>query len=67
MSVVNAGAPIYGPFFGVMGAASAIVFSGKYDSVKRYRKKTHTNHQHKEKKTTPNLCANLDVVSALYT
>lgn len=22
--------PIYGPFFGVMGAASAIIFSGKY-------------------------------------
>lgn len=26
----NGGCPIYGPFFGVMGAASAIVFSGKY-------------------------------------
>lgn len=24
------GAPIYGPFFGVMGAASAIIFSGKF-------------------------------------
>lgn len=24
-----ADAPIYGPFFGVMGAASAIIFSGK--------------------------------------
>lgn len=23
--------PIYGPFFGVMGAASAIIFSGKCD------------------------------------
>lgn len=22
--------PIYGPFFGVMGAASAIIFSGKF-------------------------------------
>lgn len=22
--------PIYGPFFGVMGAASAIIFSGKH-------------------------------------
>lgn len=25
----EAGNPIYGPFFGVMGAASAIIFSGK--------------------------------------
>ena len=24
------GNPIYGPFFGVMGAASAIIFSGEY-------------------------------------
>lgn len=24
--------PIYGPFFGVMGAASAIIFSGKYST-----------------------------------
>lgn len=22
--------PVYGPFFGVMGASSAIIFSGKY-------------------------------------
>lgn len=22
--------PVYGPFFGVMGAASAIIFSGKF-------------------------------------
>lgn len=27
-------APIYGPFFGVMGAASAIIFSGKYKRLK---------------------------------
>lgn len=25
--------PIYAPFFGVMGAASAIIFSGKYTRV----------------------------------
>lgn len=25
--------PIYGPFFGVMGAASAIIFSGKHSSL----------------------------------
>jgi hypothetical protein len=25
--------PIYGPFFGVMGAASAIIFSGKHELV----------------------------------
>lgn len=24
--------PVYGPFFGVMGAASAIIFSGKHTS-----------------------------------
>lgn len=28
--------PIYGPFFGVMGAAAAIIFSGKHSN---YRKK----------------------------
>jgi uncharacterized membrane protein YjjP (DUF1212 family) len=30
MSSLPEGNPIYGPFFGVMGAASAIIFSGKY-------------------------------------
>ena len=28
MSDLNAENPIYGPFFGVMGAASAMIFSG---------------------------------------
>lgn len=31
MSGIDADKPIYGPFFGVMGAASAIIFSGKCD------------------------------------
>lgn len=62
MSAVDAGAPIYGPFFGVMGAASAIIFSGKYDSVKRYRetkKNTYKSSHNARKETRPNLSANL--------
>lgn len=31
--------PIYGPFFGVMGAASAIIFSGKYKEKCKNAKK----------------------------
>lgn len=31
-SEVSSDNPIYGPFFGVMGAASAIIFSGKFKS-----------------------------------
>lgn len=30
-SEVSSDNPIYGPFFGVMGAASAIIFSGKLE------------------------------------
>lgn len=26
----TAGAPVYSPFFGVMGATAAVAFSGKY-------------------------------------
>lgn len=26
--------PVYGPFFGVMGAAAAIIFSGKFQKKK---------------------------------
>lgn len=39
MSAVDADKPIYGPFFGVMGAASAIIFSGKCDSLSPSAKK----------------------------
>lgn len=41
MSALPETNPIYGPFFGVMGAASAIIFSGKYSSrtSKIYSKK----------------------------
>lgn len=31
--------PVYGPFFGVMGAAAAIIFSGKYHCGKKIEKK----------------------------
>lgn len=31
--------PVYGPFFGVMGAAAAIIFSGKYRGKKIKKKK----------------------------
>lgn len=31
MSTTESENPIYGPFFGVMGAASSIIFSGKRD------------------------------------
>lgn len=31
--------PVYGPFFGVMGAAAAIIFSGK-EALNPYREKT---------------------------
>lgn len=31
--------PIYSPFFGVMGAASAIIFSGKFCSVFEMKRK----------------------------
>lgn len=31
--------PVYGPFFGVMGAAAAIIFSGKYRGGKKVEKK----------------------------
>lgn len=30
MSTTSDASPIYGPFFGVMGAASAIILSGMY-------------------------------------
>lgn len=30
MSALTELTPIYGPFFGVMGAASAMIFSGNY-------------------------------------
>lgn len=34
-SEVSSDNPIYGPFFGVMGAASAIIFSGKLEPQNR--------------------------------
>jgi len=36
-SEVSSDNPIYGPFFGVMGAASAIIFSGKFKSELGFR------------------------------
>lgn len=32
--------PVYGPFFGVMGAASAIIFSGKFISTEKANGRT---------------------------
>lgn len=44
--------PIYAPFFGVMGAASAIIFSGKFVirfTLRRDQKKKELNRtQHKQ-------------------
>lgn len=33
--VLTEESPVYGPFFGVMGAASAIIFSGKLLSAQK--------------------------------
>lgn len=35
--------PVYGPFFGVMGAASAIIFSGKISQRKKRKWKNFAN------------------------
>lgn len=35
MSALPEGNPIYGPFFGVMGAASAIIFSGGLSKINK--------------------------------
>jgi apolipoprotein N-acyltransferase len=37
--VITEESPVYGPFFGVMGAASAIIFSGKLSALRRKKKK----------------------------
>jgi len=41
--------PVYGPFFGVMGASSAIIFSGKC-----FEKKVHRQIEQKWMKTRKN-------------
>lgn len=38
--------PIYGPFFGVMGAASAIIFSGELSAEKKRKWKNLANFHH---------------------
>jgi hypothetical protein len=41
--VLSEESPVYGPFFGVMGAAAAIIFSGKFISAKKRKWKNLQN------------------------
>jgi hypothetical protein len=38
--VLTEESPVYGPFFGVMGAAAAIIFSGKLSAQKKENGRT---------------------------